>query len=323
MNRFLPSKKLIVFLVTILLILGCFFLFPKFKNRKTTYSVSVKKQAEISELTNQINQQILRNDTDKDGLKDWEENLWKTDPTNPDTDGDGTDDNSEILAKRDPLTAGPDDFLEENAPLNLNKEDQDNDNQNKPLTQTDLLSRELFVGYATLKQNNQLGTEQEDQFIDDLIEKNLSLNTNQPKNYTLDDLNITQNNSEESFQQYINNIKNIDNLAKNLESEIIIIKRVLETKNQDDLDKLTSNLEIYALMEKQLLNIEIPSEISESHLDLINALDKLEKNIEDMSQVFIDPIRSLNGIKNYFETGKLITEKIEEIMNSIKEITFK
>ena len=35
-------------------------------------------------------------DTDGDGLKDWEELLWKTDSNKIDTDGDGTNDNEEI-----------------------------------------------------------------------------------------------------------------------------------------------------------------------------------------------------------------------------------
>ncbi len=40
-------------------------------------------------------------DTDQDGLKDWEEVLWKTDPNNPDTDGDGITDYEEAkIAQR-------------------------------------------------------------------------------------------------------------------------------------------------------------------------------------------------------------------------------
>ncbi len=39
-------------------------------------------------------------DSDSDGLKDWEETLWGTDPKNPDTDGDGTEDGSAVEAER-------------------------------------------------------------------------------------------------------------------------------------------------------------------------------------------------------------------------------
>ncbi len=50
-------------------------------------------------------------DADGDGLADWEEALWKTDPQNPDTDGDGTKDGDEPKENRNPTVKGPDDSL--------------------------------------------------------------------------------------------------------------------------------------------------------------------------------------------------------------------
>ncbi len=51
---------------------------------------------------------VLNNDkdSDSDGLKDWEETLWKTDPNNPDSDGDGMSDGEEVRNNRDPLIPG-------------------------------------------------------------------------------------------------------------------------------------------------------------------------------------------------------------------------
>lgn len=48
-------------------------------------------------------------DTDNDGLKDWEENLYKTDPLNYDTDADGYLDGEEINSGHNPLIKGPND----------------------------------------------------------------------------------------------------------------------------------------------------------------------------------------------------------------------
>ena len=48
-------------------------------------------------------------DTDKDGIRDWEEELIKTDPTNPDTDGDGFLDGEEMNSNHNPLVKSPGD----------------------------------------------------------------------------------------------------------------------------------------------------------------------------------------------------------------------
>lgn len=48
-------------------------------------------------------------DSDDDGLKNWEEGLYGTDPEKADTDGDKTLDGEEIRLNRDPLKKGPDD----------------------------------------------------------------------------------------------------------------------------------------------------------------------------------------------------------------------
>jgi hypothetical protein len=51
-------------------------------------------------------------DADDDGLLDWEETLWQTNPQNADTDGDGVGDGEEVAARRNPLQAGPHDELD-------------------------------------------------------------------------------------------------------------------------------------------------------------------------------------------------------------------
>ena len=50
-------------------------------------------------------------DSDNDGLRDWEEVLWKTDSKIADGDGDGTNDGDEVKAGRNPTIKGPKDTL--------------------------------------------------------------------------------------------------------------------------------------------------------------------------------------------------------------------
>lgn len=50
---------------------------------------------------------LYAGDTDGDGLKDWEEVLWKTDPNNSDTNGNGIPDGEEVNLGKNPLTSLP------------------------------------------------------------------------------------------------------------------------------------------------------------------------------------------------------------------------
>src|SRR3989344_3970213 len=72
--------------------------------------------------------QELSRDSDQDGLKDWEEIIYRTDASNADTDGDGTKDGEEIKQNRNPLVKGPNDAgeqarQEELVPITITKAD--------------------------------------------------------------------------------------------------------------------------------------------------------------------------------------------------------
>lgn len=56
-----------------------------------------------AELVEMKNSEVYNRDSDGDGLKDWEESIYGTDPLNPDTDGDGYLDGEEIYSGHDPL----------------------------------------------------------------------------------------------------------------------------------------------------------------------------------------------------------------------------
>jgi len=138
----LPSGKLVLTVVVILLVVGGWFLVSQvdFSADKVSYDNS-----EIS--TDLFGKDA--GDTDKDGLKDWEEILWKTDAKNPDSDGDGTPDGAEVIEGRDPTIAGPDDGLasrtmETTEPIFGAGNDED-------LTFSDATTREFFINYLSLK----------------------------------------------------------------------------------------------------------------------------------------------------------------------------
>ncbi len=308
MNRFLPSKKLTVFLGVILVILLCFFVLSRSKDKKKSYLTGTNVENEV--VVNEVTQQTLKNDTDGDGLKDWEETLWKTNPNDPDTDGDGTSDNSEIISNRNPLIPGPNDNLNRNIAF---KGEPTKSEYTEPLTQTDILSQELFMGYVALKQNNQLGTDQEDLFINNLVSKNISKKTNLDKKYNLSELNIILDVDNGVLQKYGSKLKTILTKNTNIEYDLILIKNMLEDKNKINLIKLDSNIEIYKETQEQLSLLDVPSPVGTYHLKMINILGYLINDISKMELILEDPIMGLSGVKEYSSDEKSLQDEFQKI----------
>lgn len=103
---------------------------------------SIKAEIKNSnELASEIFSQAIK-DSDGDGLKDWEEQVWTTDPKNPDSDNDGTLDGKEINQNHNPKKKGPNDTpLATISPQSLKTPDEENLTYSlaKSLLESDLL----------------------------------------------------------------------------------------------------------------------------------------------------------------------------------------
>ena len=161
------------------------------------YFVIGKTQKETyvaPETTNSVQSAVLAKDSDNDGLKDWEEQLWKTDPYNSDTDGDGTPDGLEIKQGRNPLVAGPNDKLDTNTVTSkINTETQGD------LSETDKFSRDLFVRIVAAKNANQPPSEADLQkFLDMTISQEVA--NQKLKNLTAGDFQVDKNETFEKIK---------------------------------------------------------------------------------------------------------------------------
>ena len=93
---------LIVIILGIVLIAGGVIFVWKYADKESLLGIKFGKKIP------KISQENLK-DSDNDGLKDWEEELYKTDINNPDTDGDGYLDGEEIDSGNNPLIKAPGD----------------------------------------------------------------------------------------------------------------------------------------------------------------------------------------------------------------------
>ncbi|MDO8564547.1 MAG: hypothetical protein Q7R88_00980 [bacterium] len=290
----MPTRTTLVSLVLCLILAaGGIWLFKQ--PRKETYYGGLSKEQVAMAAA------VLERDADKDELKDWEEQLWQTDPKNHDTDGDGTNDGEEIRLGRNPLTpstalpgAPPNDFLDKETietKTTVGKSE---------WTGTDRLSREFFSKYMALKQSGKPFTSEEAQkLISDVV--NHYPPEPQKKIWSEDDSTVSSADDTAAYRQYGNAVGAV--ILKHQdgggEHELVIYERALANEDENDLATLEHRVTYYENLINGIRVIPVPSGAVSIHLDILNALEQLKESVESMALAMEDPVRSLGGTGVY------------------------
>ncbi len=298
--------------MTVVLAVGVFALF-EYKNKPQ--EIDVAKLLVSNASANGGDLTLSNKDTDKDGLLDWEEALWKTDINNPDTDGDGTPDGQEIKDGRDPAKAGPDDKIE----------NYDNfQSSSQEVSHTETLAEQFLVAYSKLVQSGDLSEANKTKIISDLIKENISKEISF-KIYTEKDIIVKKDSSVESLKNYGNELglAILNNLPKKTSDEkypveLIYLKKAVETKNPADIAKFDSLIKNYTKMIADILLIEIPESVQSKHLAVLNETGKMSATITSFKNAFVDPLKTLQGVSYYTENIKNLHSAFLDLHNFLK-----
>lgn len=272
-------------------------------------------------------------DSDNDGLKDWEENLYKTDPWNPDTDGDGYLDGEEINSRHNPLVKGPNDnqvfyplpvgdkynitnkiFADFSSVLNSyieqkNQYAQDHPNIKSPkeyLSQTSSETlTEMFTRAMSDNENN--WTIQVNAILEQLPEIfNIEIIDN--------DIIITDDNSSKAINAYIQKLFSVIKSADFLlnETNLVLLKDSLISEDFAQIDGLIlTNDETIAL----LLNYPVPSSIKNMHKQFLKLQITARNIFISLRSSAIDPIKALVAAKELENINNLWMPFINNLKN--------
>jgi len=100
-------------------------------------------------------------------------------------------------------------------------------------------------------------------------------------------------------------------------NEAAILERALRNQNPDELAKLDSKLEAYRYMLEQTLATPVPSSITKQHLDLANTYKALITDIEAMQDAFADPMMALLRMKRYQDDADGLYASIANLYNAL------
>lgn len=190
-------------------------------------------------------------------------------------------------------------------------------------TATSRLAKQVYSDYVNQEAGNS------DLTVSDVAQNALSQisSSDMPRSkYGLNDISFTKQSSNESSRLYGNNFAEI--YIRNM--------RVVANNQAKYSENLMALADVYVNVSKELLKINVPTEVSSSHLAIVNNYQILADSFKLINEQTQDPVKSLLGVRSaktaaeendqmfiniskYFKNNGIIFDKSEvgSIWNSI------
>jgi hypothetical protein len=250
---------------------------------------------------------LVNKDTDKDGVLDWEETLWGTDPKNKDTNGQGLGDKKEI----EKLKA---ENKEENGGETL---DENN------LTETDKFARELFATVSTLNQSGQIDQATVDKITSSLADR--MQNSAPRKVYTLAQIKTNKETGDKAARAYNDALSALYKKTPITGDVISIFEKLSGEEDEVDiniLSELDPIIRQTSLFIDGMTKISTPTFLVNEHLAMLNALERILENLSDVKLMNKDVIIALTGISQYEQNSTDLETAVTNLANKIdKELS--
>ncbi len=309
------NKRLFLIILASLLLLGflCvagWFFFIKNSEPKNIYERTANKN-----LSSSVAQTAVL-DTDSDGLRDWEEKLWKTDPNKQDTDGDGYTDKQETILGYDPTNPKSNPQTgkkseKKNPTLNEN-------NTNTPTNITQVFSKTISSQIEDPSQLNQTDFSDPLSMIDDASGQSLlQFISDLNPQISLSEIKTHNDNSFASIQNYASDLENaIPTNPYPNQTEDDILAEAITTENFKKIDEYIS---YYKISIKNMKNISVPSAFLQNHkrqIELLMATQNIYKNIKEINN---DPLKTVLALQENEKTRQEMAGVLQEFFELIQQ----
>jgi len=241
-------------------------------------------------------------DRDNDGLRDWEEILWKTNPDNNDTDGDGTSDGDEVKEGRDPTIKGPADKLQNNSPKTSKSPE---------------LAADLFNSYIDVKsKDGKIDEEESTKIAKNSLDRTYA--DNEPVPYTKKDLSIIDDNSVEAYKKYGNDLAHALGAFSSAGNEMMIFQNALQQRDESLLAGIDPIIKSYRETLSGILAIKTPSNLADVHLTFINTMNSIISDTAGMRILYTDSVLAFRSFTSYQADVSTFSNDLNKIITAIK-----
>ncbi len=239
-------------------------------------------------------------DTDTDGLPDWQEALYGTDPNNSESFQAGISDGDAVaqglvepkVVVRAPQEATDPDSLPGTTPASSSL--------------TDRFAQNLLAQYLQNRGEQPPTQEEILTFVESSV-ADLSQSSVSPDVFAASSVRVSGASGADALVAYAVSAQNA--FAANTVPASISSKNELsyfqDALRGDDsaLEKIEAISEAYAAIGRGLMEVPVPADARQAHLTIANALMRLSETTGDMTALRSDPLRALMGIAMYEKQG--------------------
>lgn len=250
-----------------------------------------------AESTEELLRAYAKQDTDGDGLHDWQEELYASDPGNPNSlDPVMTDLEAVESGRVAPRFAAE---VEEEDPL---AGEEVPGIAAAPDTLTDRFARDFFSDYLTSGAGSVPTEDDLISFVDGWIEQLAYENT--PTNGYTSSLVTTVPGTPEAYKAYAAQVESALRSAEtNLpQTELDYFADTVHKSDVSALPKLRTISAAYKKSAATIALIPVPTEAASAHLTMVNALSRLSVIVQEMAEFQHDPLLAFVGISSYETT---------------------
>lgn len=250
---------------------------------------------------------LASKDSDGDGLLDWQESLYGTDPQNPYSVQEGLLDSDALAQGLISPTAS------EAAATPITEEDASDGVA--PGSLTAQFTQTFFSNLGGDIQKGLLSEESKDAAIDDLVEI-IKTNSSQllQSRYTISTISVQPG---VSIDEYVDSVEYVlfrpD--EKGEDNILSLVTAAVENDSLEARKRLGDLVSFYASVAKDLSQIPTPSNLADAHLKLVQSIDIATMAISSVSNMNADPLIALASISAFNSGPKMTVEALNEIMN--------
>lgn len=268
-NQYLPSKEFqkrvykigLLLLLVVILRFGAYPLVQNlFDKNKIPENITVKQFVDI--------------DTDSDGLPDWEESIWGTNPEKTDTNSDGISDFDFVTSKKQGLAT-----TEQN--------------------ETTILSTEIMQTIFALL-NKDANSAQAIANLGDAAGQSI-VNPQPTNKYTSSSFTVGGISKNEvktyytTFQKAYTTFAELKSKVKSPD-EFELLSVAISSEDPDQLLDLDQTIKKYTAFETSLLAMKVPSDNMQTHVAFTNSIASIVSALTKSKQLYTNSVVGINGI---------------------------